>query len=123
IYLNRHLRLEVIYRTSQRIARDVNLLVARRVHEMVGVALVVEILHFALFEDRSLDEVFRAKLLIVERPVPDVPGLHTNEAAQVSRRDGLNLEPWIELLFKLEEHAVLETSRLYGRHMRSIRSR
>ena len=62
------------------------------VHEVVVVAVVVEVLHLALVERRALDEVFRPQLVVGERAAADVARLDADEAAQVAGRDVLELE-------------------------------
>src|SRR5947208_2129780 len=65
-------RNEVVLRVAHRFVRNVDLLVGRRVHEVVMVAVVVQILHLALVERRALDVLLGSELLIGQRAGPDI---------------------------------------------------
>jgi hypothetical protein len=77
---------QIVLRVAQRLRRDLDLLVVRRVHEVEMVAVVVHVLHFALVERRPLDILFRAELLVHQRQRPDVPHPHLDVRALVARR-------------------------------------
>src|SRR5204862_6676904 len=57
------------------------------------------------------------QLLISQRSAANVPQLHADEAAQVAGRDVLELEDPEQVLVHLDEHALLQTGCLYGRHV------
>ena len=57
-------RLEEAHAVAQFLGRQVNLLVALGVHEMVAVPIVVQVLHLPLVEGGTLHDVFGPELLL-----------------------------------------------------------
>ena len=115
--LDRHLGFQVARRLAERLAVDVDLLVGRGVHEVVVVAVLVEVLHFALVERRAVHRILRPQFLIGQRAAPDVAELHADEAAQVARRHVLQLQHAKQIVLDLDEHALLQTRCLYRSHV------
>ena len=107
-------RHQVVHRVAERLGRDVGLLVARRVHEVVVVAVAVEILHLALVERRALDIFFRPELLVGEHLRPDVAHPHLDVRPLVAGRQMVELEDAEEVVAHLDEHALPQSRRLYG---------
>ena len=85
------------------------LLVARGVHEVMVLAVAVEVLHLLLVEHRALDDVFRAQALFRGRLVAQVPGLDPDEAAQVAGRLVLEIEDAEQVARLDDDHAALES--------------
>src|SRR3989442_8999583 len=93
----------------------------RRVHEVVVVAVLIEVLHLALVQRRTLHAVFRPELLVRQRAAADVPQLDPHEAPQVARRDVLQLEDPEKILVHLDEHALLQSRCLYRGHVSEVK--
>ena len=83
---------------------------------MERVAVLVEILHLPLVEDRALDVVLGAQLLVGKRPGADVPHLRLDESAHVTGREMLQIEDAEQVVPHLDQHALLHPCRLYGAH-------
>jgi len=84
----------------------VNLLVARRIHEAIELALAVEVLHLPLVEHRAFDVFFRPEFVIHETARADVAHLGLNGSALVPRRHVQGVFDTHELTFVLDEHAL-----------------
>ena len=67
------------------------MLVALRVHEEIGIAVGIEVLHFDFVEVGFLDVVLRAEAVFEERAGAQITDARLNESAQVPRRAVLSL--------------------------------
>ena len=67
-------------------------------------------------ERATLDEVFRAELLVRQRSAADVAELHADEPAQVARRDVLQVEHAEQIVADLHQHALLHSRGLNRTH-------
>ena len=83
---------------------------------MKRVAVGVEILHVVLVENRALDVLFRAELVIDERVRSDIPRLALHEAALVAGREVMQLEDAQQVVADLDEIALPKPCCLNGRH-------
>src|SRR5439155_1507696 len=108
---------EIVDRLAQRFVRDVDLLVGRRVHEVIMVGVVVQILHLALVERRALDVLLSAEFLVRERQRPDVAQPRLNVGSLVARRQMVQIEDTEQVGSQLDEHAFSETRGLNGIHV------
>ncbi len=90
-----------------------NLLVVRRVHEVVRVAVVVEILHLALVEHRALDVFFRAELVVRERLRANIAHAHLNVRSLIAGREMVQFEKTEEIAADLDQHPFSEPRSLY----------
>ena len=80
---------------------------------MERVAVAVEVLHLPLVDDRPLDVLFGAELVVRLEPGADVPHLRLDEAALVAGGEMLQLEDPEQVVLDLDQHAPLEPCRLY----------
>src|SRR5712692_2399496 len=109
---DQHLCDEVVLRVAERFGGDVDLVVGRRIHEVVVVAVVVEILHLALVERRALNVLFRAELLVGEGARANVPHAHLDVRALVAGREVVQLENPEQVVPDLDQIPLPESSRL-----------
>src|SRR5450759_3108748 len=107
---------DVIRVVPQDLDVDVQLLVRPRVHEMERVAVTVEILHLPLVEDRPLDVLFGAELVVPLLAGADVPHLGLDEPPLIARGEMLQVEDPEQLILELDQHASLQPGRLDGTH-------
>ena len=108
-----HLGDQIVFRVAQCLGGNLDLLVARRVHEVEVVRVVVHVLHLPLVERRALDVFFRAELLVHQRLRADVAHAHLDVRALVPRRQVVELEQPIELVPELDEISLPESGCLY----------
>ena len=83
------------------------------VHEMERIAVAVEILHVVLVENRALDVLFSAELVIDERVRPDIsrPALH--EPSLVAGSQMMQFEDAQQVVAHLDEIALPKPRCLY----------
>jgi hypothetical protein len=111
---------DVVDGVAEHLAVDVNLLEALRVHEVERVAVGVEILHIVLVENRALDVLFSAELVVDERAGPDVARAALHEPAFVAGGQVMEIENPQQVVADLDEIALAQPRSLYGRHRLSI---
>src|SRR5947209_5162572 len=93
-------------------ARQRGLLVRRGVHEVVEVALVVQVAGLRLLDPDSLELLAAAKALLEDRPVPDVAQLGLDDGAGAGELDVLDGHDAEQLAVHLEGRAHSEVIRL-----------
>src|SRR5712692_4383739 len=82
-----------------------DLFVVGGIHEMVGVAIRVEVLHLGLVQNYSLHLVRGAEPMVVQSTATDVAHPRLNEGAQVARRAVLRLVDGIEFVVVPDHHS------------------
>ena len=95
---------QVIGRLAEIFLVDMDLLEGFRVHEVVGVALVVEVLELHLVHDGPLDELLGAEPVIHDRAGAQVFHLGLHGAALIARGAVLGAEHGEELALVLDDH-------------------
>src|SRR5687768_9427941 len=78
-----------------------------RVHEVIVVAVLIQVLHLALVERLALDRVLGSEPVIRQQTAADIAHLDANETAEVAGRDMLDVEDAEEVLAHLDQHALL----------------
>ena len=77
---------------AENLARQVDLVVRRRVHEVKDVAVAVEELHLALVQHRALDVVFRPELVVDQSLAANIAEPALDVTALVSRCQVVHVE-------------------------------
>jgi hypothetical protein len=75
------------------------------VHEIVVLAVVVQVLHLVLVELRFFDFIFRAETMLHHGAGAEIPHFHLDESAQVARGAMFHLEDRVQLFVELDHHA------------------
>ena len=109
LHLDERIGKQIVHGVAEHFAIDVNLLEARRVHEMERVAVAVEILHLVLVENRALHVLFRAELHVRQRVGSDIAKPALDESALVARRHVLKIEDAQQIVADPDEIAFAET--------------
>src|SRR4029077_13192715 len=105
LHLDLEIGCEVLDGVSENVAGQVSLLVVFRVHEVVVVAVVVEVLHVFLVHVDLLDRVGRAEAVLEHGSGAQVAELGLNEGAQVAGRAVLDAEHGVQIIVVLDDHA------------------
>ena len=82
-----------------------HLLVIFCVHEVEVLAVVVQVLHFVLFEDRLIHTVFRREAVFEHGTATEVPQLGLHKPAQVTWRAMRDAEHGVQFVIELDHHA------------------
>jgi len=109
---------------AENVTREVHLLEGFGVHEIVVLAVVVQIFHLLFIEGGALDAVFRREAMFGHGPTAQAAHFHLHETAQVAGSAVLHFENGIEFVVELDDHARTELCRCdHGCKLQSINSR
>ena len=113
LHLHDRVRNHVVHLLAELRPSELNLLVRVRVHEVVHVAIGIQVLHLAGLERHLRDKVLRGELLLDHRSRPVIPKLGLDESPLVARRSVLSLMHGADIAFVPNHHARTQLGRLY----------
>ena len=103
--LDLQVRRQVLHGVPQSVALEMCLFVTFRIHEVVIVAVAIEIFHINFIDDDPLDRIRRSKAMLEHGSGTQVAKLGLNESAQIARRAVLNAEHRMQIIVVLNDHA------------------
>ena len=110
---DRRLGHEVAFGLAEGFVRDMDLLVRRGIHEVIVVAVVVQILHLPLVERGAFDVFFGPELVIHERRGSNVSHARLDMRPFVPGREMVQLEGSEKVIADFNQHALPQPRRLY----------
>src|SRR5437773_472751 len=104
---------QVVRRVAELIIVERDLVIRRRVHEVVMRAVLVHELHVPVIEARPLVAIVRLERLLDEIAFSDVAQLHAHLRAAASELDVLELDDLVQHAVELDGHSALDLPGAY----------
>jgi len=95
---------KVLGGVAQQILHQVHLLVVLRVHEIVVFAVVVQVLHFLLFEQRLLHLVLGREAMLGHGAAAQAAHSDLHEPSQIAGGAVIHAENGVQLVVELDDH-------------------
>jgi hypothetical protein len=110
-YVDFELGHQVLDTVAENVAREVHLLEGLGIHEIVVLAVVVQIFHLLLIQRGAFHAVLGREPMLGHGAAAQAAHFNLHEAAQVAGSAVLHFEDGVEFLVELDYHARTELSR------------
>ena len=99
---------QVVDRVPQNLFGQMRLLVIRRVHEVVAVSVVVQVLHLDFIDVDFFNRIGRTEAVLEHRAGAQVAQLGLDEGAQVAGSAVFDAEHGVQIIVVLDDHTGTE---------------